>query len=223
MKNEIQYTTIQSLLARLTLHRLLADTTIEQAVMYTVDFIRTVGLPQFYGDKEVEVEVEDYKALLPIDVISIEDVRDTKRNLSLHKSSNDFDLVSGDGYKVKGSFIFVGMPKAELKILYKSIPVDEFGFPLLLDDPLYLKALELYIKKERYTELFDLGEIRGDVLNLAKQDYAWAVGQVTTKLKMPSTAEFEAIMNMCNRTITRTHEFSNSFANLGDKVRFKHH
>ena len=223
MKNEIQYTTIQALLARLTLHPLLADTSIEQVVMYTIDFMRTVGMPQFYMNKEIEVEVEDYKALLPTDVISIEDVRDKRKNLSLHKSSNDFDLTSGDGYKVKGSFIFVGVPKTELKILYKSIPVDELGFPLLLDDPLYLRALELYIKKERFIELFDCGEIRGDVLQHAEQQSAWAIGQVTTKLKMPSAAELEAIMNMCNRTITRTHEFSNSFANLGDKVRFKHH
>ena len=94
MKNEIQYTTIQTLLARLTLHPLLADTSIEQVVMYTIDFIRTVGMPQFYMDKEIEVEVEDYKALLPTDVISIEDVRDKHKNLSLHKSSNDFFMFS---------------------------------------------------------------------------------------------------------------------------------
>lgn len=223
MKNEIQYTTIQTMLARLTLHPLLEDITIEQVVMYTIDFMRIFGLPQFFLDKEIELTIEDYKALLPPDVISIEDVRDKQKNISLHKSSNNFDLTSGNGYKIKGSFIFVGVPKTELKILYKSIPVDELGFPLLLDDPLYLRALELYIKKERFTVLFDLGAIRSDILNLAKQDYAWAAGQVTTKLKMPSTAEFEALMNMCNRTITRTHEFSNSFANLGDNVRFKHH
>lgn len=223
MKNKIQYTTIQTLLARLTLHSLLADLTMEQVVMYTLDFIRIVGLPQFFLDKEIEVEVEEYKALLPLDVVSIEDVRDINKNRSLHKSSNDFDPTDGNGYKVKGQFIFIGEPKAKLKILYKSIPVDELGFPLLLDDPLYLKALELYIKKERFTVLFDMGEIRGDVLSLAQQQYAWAIGQVTTKLKMPSTAEWEAIMNMCNRTITRTQEFSNSFANMSDKVRFKKH
>ena len=223
MKNEIQYTTIQTLLARLTLHSLLADLTMEQVVMYTLDFIRIVGLPQFFFDKEIEVEVEEYKALLPPDIVSIEDVRDINKNRSLHKSSNNFDPAGGNGYKVKGQFIFIGEPKAKLKILYKSIPVDEFGFPLLLDDPLYLKALELYIKKERFTVLFDMGEIRGDVLTLAQQQCAWAIGQVTTKLKMPSTAEWEAIMNMCNRTITRTQEFSNSFANMGDKVRFKKH
>lgn len=223
MKNEIQYTTIQELLARLTLHPLLADLTMEQVVRYTMDFVRICGMPQLFMDKEIEVEVEEYKALLPPDIVWIEDVRNIHRNLSLHKSSNDFDLKSGDGYKIKGSFIFVGERKTDLKILYKSIPVDELGFPLLLDDSRYLKALELYIKKERFTVLFDMGEIRADALNLAKQDYTWAIGQMTTKLKMPSTAEWQAIMNMCNRTIIRTHEFGNSFANMGDVVRFKKH
>jgi len=33
--------------------------------------------------------------------------------------------------------------------------VDENGFPLILDNPVYLRALESFIKKEVFTILFD--------------------------------------------------------------------
>jgi hypothetical protein len=49
-------------------------------------------------------------------------------------------------------------------ISYKSIPVDKDGFPLLIDNPVFLKALELYIKKEVFTVLFDMGKITPPVL-----------------------------------------------------------
>lgn len=50
---------------------------------------------------------------------------------------------------------------------YKAIPVDEEGFPLLIDNPTFIKGLELYIKKEVFTILFDQDKIKGHVLQNA--------------------------------------------------------
>jgi hypothetical protein len=46
-----------------------------------------------------------------------------------------------------------------VEIVYNSIPVDEEGFPLILDNEKYKNALELYIKKDKFTKAFDNGRL----------------------------------------------------------------
>jgi len=42
--------------------------------------------------------------------------------------------------------------------------IDEEGLPMIPDNPIFLKTLELYIKKEYFTILFDMGKISPAVL-----------------------------------------------------------
>jgi hypothetical protein len=44
-------------------------------------------------------------------------------------------------------------------LAYKAIPVDSEGYPLIMDNERYKNALELYIKKIKFTGYFDLGKI----------------------------------------------------------------
>ena len=75
-------------------------------------------------------------------------------------------------FKTQNTIIYTSIKEGKIKISYKAIPVDEDGFPLLIDNPTYLKALELYIKKEAFTILFDTGKIQAGVMNKAESDYA---------------------------------------------------
>ena len=56
--------------------------------------------------------------------------------------------------------------------------LDENGFPMIPDMPLFQKALELYIKTEWFTVLFDMDKINGSVLQHTEQDYCWTVAQL---------------------------------------------
>jgi hypothetical protein len=44
------------------------------------------------------------------------------------------------------------------------MPLDDEGYPLLPDEPTFLRALELYIKKQWFTILFDMNKISPAVL-----------------------------------------------------------
>ena len=62
-------------------------------------------------------------------------------------------------FKTQGRIIFTTFPKGAVCIAYKAIPVDDEGFPLLIDNEVYLAALEAYIKKMVFTVKFDTGKI----------------------------------------------------------------
>ena len=66
---------------------------------------------------------------------------------------------------------------------------------MLPDNSSFIKALELYIKKQYFTVLFDMGKITGQVLNNTQQEYAWYVGQCQSDLVRPTWDEMKSITN----------------------------
>jgi hypothetical protein len=81
----------------------------------------------------------------------------------------------------------------------------------------YLKALELYVKCQLFTYLFDEGKITQQVLNHTEQEYAWAAGQLEEEFKTPSVSEMQSITNSLQQIIRRNDEFYNRFESLGNK------
>jgi hypothetical protein len=67
-------------------------------------------------------------------------------------------------YKIQGNCLFTNIQSGDIDVAYIGIPVDEEGFPMIIDNSSYLRALELYIKKQWFTILFDMGKIQGPVL-----------------------------------------------------------
>lgn len=76
-------------------------------------------------------------------------------------------------FKTQGRIIYTSFPEGAVEIAYKSIPVDEEGYPLLIDDENYIAALEAYIKVKVFTVKFDTGKLAAPILQNAQTDYAW--------------------------------------------------
>lgn len=70
-------------------------------------------------------------------------------------------------FKTQGRIIFTSFLEGMVEVSYKAIPVDENGFPLLIDNETYLNALEAYIKVKVFTVKFDTGKIQAGVLSLS--------------------------------------------------------
>ena len=93
------------------------------------------------------------------------------------------------------------------------------GMQLLLF--LVLKALELYIKKEKFGVLYDEGKIREGIMSKAETDYAFAVAQCEKEFIMPSISELQSITNMWNTLIPNITSFDGGFKNLGNREYLK--
>ena len=218
MIKENKFISINEVLSRLLRNPLLQDVNIEQAVQYTVDFIGIFGLPPFYTVKTETLPIDNYRVLLPDDLVSIDSISHNGSYLNVVSPG-----IEDYGYKTQGRVLYTSFKSGEITVIYKSIPIDNNGFPYLIDNPVVLKALEAYIKKEVFTILFDMGKIQPQILQHAEQQYAWLAGQLQSEFSTPSVAEMEKLKNMWCSLVQRNNEFSNGFRTLGAPEHFKVH
>lgn len=222
-----QYTTIHRVLDNLKDSPLLSDLTLEQAVRYTLRFTGLVGMPQMYQDKEVEVVIEEYRGLLPCDLVSIQQVKDLETGLCMNSMTDSFSGQLPDhqyaSFKANECVIFTSFPEGTVQIAYKAIPIDDDGFPLLMDNEVYLEALEKYITMNILKQKFQVGKISGGVYQDAQQDYYAAVKHLEGELRAPSPAELETIGRIWNTMLPSRHQFEQGYTTLGVKEYMRKH
>lgn len=233
MNKEYQYISIKEILSRLLRHPLLQDISLEQVVQYTLDFIGIFGMPKLYQDKEEVLHIEDFRTLLPCDLISINQIKDNKTNMCIRSMTDNFmpreDYNRSTGskktvemtYKTQGQVLYVSFKTGDITVSYKSIPTDKDGYPLLIDNSVFMKALELYIKKEAFTILFDTNKISPAVLQNTEQQYAWLAGQLQSEFTIPSISEMESLKNSWCTLIQRVSDFDRGFRDTGSKEYLK--
>lgn len=226
-----KYISLKQILDNLLDHPMLREVSFERAVNYTQSFMRIVGCPKIFEEKTVIIEIEDYRGVLPCDFNEIIQVRthntcDDNYKVfrystdNFHRSENkqdSFDLT----YKIQGNVIFTSMKEGTIEIAYNAFAIDSEGYPLIPDNSTFIRALELYIKKQCFTILFDLGQINQAVYQNVRQEYAWAVGQAQSDLIRPTIDQMQAITNSLNTLIWRTTEHNNGFVNNGSAEKIK--
>lgn len=234
-----KYTNIRIIMDRLSRHPMLKDIPFETMVDYTVDFIQLVGCPAMFEEKTATLHVEDYRAKLPCDYVNMIQVRCIHpsgplrhKHLSYRYASDSFHMTSGKNkplvgketdltYKVQGCVIYTSTRVADIEIAYEAIATDDEGYPLVPDNPVFFRAIEMYIKKQWFTMLFDTGKIQPNVLNQTLQDYAWAVGQCENEFHRLTLDKAESFFNSWRTLLERSSEHKRGFLNDGVKEYIK--
>lgn len=214
-----QYLSIKKILDSCLRHPLMQDLSLETAVDYTIDFMRIVGTPRMFTEKVVRITIDKYRALLPCDYYQTIQVR-IPGGHALVYSTDSFHMSNkgnSSTYKIQGNIIYTSIESGELELAYLAISTDADGYPLLPDNSSFTRALELYIKKQWFTILFDLGKITSAVLQNTQQEYAWAVGDCQSEFNRMSIDQMEAFSNSWRTMILRDHQHSSGF--IGDGSR----
>ena len=223
----IRYVSIRSLMSRLYKNPLLEHISLEDVLQYLGEFMELYGFPTMYEDREVYIHIDNYRAQLPVDVIKINQVLDksTKRCLTISTATfsdgNNFKYSDPQAYKIQGTIIVTSFKKGDIILSYKSFPLDDSGYPKIPQSYLFLLTLELYIKEQYYTLLYDQGKISFNVLSNVKTDYDWRSGQLVSQVTTPSMEEMEVLTNVWNRMIPDMLEHKQGFNNLGTKEHIK--
>ena len=263
MVREIQYTNIRRVLDNLKDDPNMVDLTLEQVVRHTLRFMEKFGFPKFYHDQIEDVEIHEFRGMLPCDLISIDMVKEPISGICLRSMTDKFtpglrkrenaipfnerrpekpkDLLNNvrpidAGYipprvehlgeltfKTQGRVIYTSFPEGVVTVAYKAIMVDEDGFPLLIDNEVYLDALEAYIALRVYQTKFRSGKITPQVYQDVQQSYAVAARLLQTEFTTPSYAEAESYTRYFNSLIPRVREFDNGFKHLGDREYIRRH
>lgn len=92
MVKELQYTNIRRVLDNLMDHPLLRDLTLEQVVRHTIRFMGLHGYSKLYQDKVMDVDIENFRGVLPCDLISINQVKDLRTGLCLRSMTDNFSM-----------------------------------------------------------------------------------------------------------------------------------
>ena len=196
MVSEFNYISIKEVLSRLLRHPLLRDLDLETAIQFVIDFISCMGLPNIYADKVTTICIDNFRGILPCDLIAINQVRLARNGVCLRAMTDNFNGTHTEdkgelSFKTQGSVIFTSFKTGDIELSYKAIPTDDDGLPLLPDNPVFLKTLELYIKKEWFTILVDMGKISSAVLQNTQQEYAFKAGQCNNELSVPNLSEMD--------------------------------
>lgn len=251
MVNEIKYTSIQRVLDNLKDDPMMVDLTLEQVVRHAIRFIAKNGYPKLYKDKIEDVQIHDWRGLLPCDLISIVQVMDLGSHICLRSMTDSFTpglshkhkdrsstplppdlpgyipasrLPHGEmSFKTQGRIIFTSFPEGCVRVSYKAIELDEDGFPMLIDDEVYLDALESYIALKVYQAKFRASKIPVSVYQDVQQQYAVAAKLLETEMTTPSVSEMESFTRYFNSLIPRVREFDRGFKHLGDREFIRNH
>jgi len=219
---------------------MLRDIPFETAVEYAVDFISLMGTPALYDEKTAIVKIKDWRGELPCDFEKMIQVRVAPRQScrrwdncgilahtpvyrysghSFHMS--DFKpsawLTGELTYKIQGNVIFTSTKDLDVEIAYRAFAVDDEGYPLLPDNPSFLRGLENYIKLQWFTILFDMGKITGQVLSNAQQEYAWAAGDAQSEFSRLDIDKAETLFNSFKTLLPRSNEHWKAFFTTGSK------
>ena len=210
----------------------------ETIIDYFVDFITIVGVPELFEDKftSTEITVTNYRAELPNDFLEEIVVQlDNKvartatdayfGNYQEYEDTNPNEYLpdrrSEATYKIKGSYIYLSKKEGNLLLKYKCIATEtdetseDYGIPLMPDDPVFTLALQSYIEVQFFKMLFRAGKINNQVLQMAQQDYAWNVGRYETHSRRLTYGDMESLSRQFKSILTRNNEFRTRFKNLG--------
>ena len=230
-------TNIRRVADRIMRHPLLRDVPFETILDYTVDFLQIVGVPSLFEEKTALLHVENYRCMLPCDYVSMIQVRTAKKvdgiepdhrsHISYRYSTDSFHMSNEKPdigrygtdltYKIQGYVIYTSTKDTDIEIAYNAIATDGEGYPLLPDNPSFLRALEAHIKKQQFTILFDLGKLQPAILQNAQQEYAWAVGDCETEFNRLTLDKAESLFNSWRTLLIRDSEHRHGFVNNGAK------
>lgn len=196
------------------------DITEDDVILDTIELIGIVGAPQLYEEKVETLEVKDYRAKLPCD---FEDLIAIKTcSTSINPSTDLFDVenshTSVPTYRVQGRFIIFSEEKGFVKISYRAIKTDEDGYPMIINEQSFIRALVSYIIYKRVKVNYLNGRLPNEnIMERIERDYEFNIAQATYRLVMPSMDEFENIARMMNSFIFRRGAKEVGFKNIGDE------
>lgn len=219
---------IKEVIGRIKEHPYLKGISDELIVDKAIQFQRIMGLAETFEEKIAKVEIKDRRGVLPEDFYEVIQVRTFSNDQQVptyfrsmtdkfYQSDNQKQSVPYT-YIIRGRVIYVSPIKTgEIEIAYRAIQMDDCGMVAIPDNEKYIRALISYIKVDKFTQLFDIGEIKADVLLNAQQEYAFNVGAAHNEFKMPTLDEMESVGNIVNSLFPRRFSHYRGYADSGSK------
>lgn len=226
--------------------KLVADRLLQNPLMKNMDYefivdnaiqlLRILEAPNIYVKRREALNVENFRALKPIDMVKVESVIRTDigdepitvmasedESQEFYSTSNDLPTRLDYTYSLNSKYVNLNFEEGDIIIVYKAVATDEECYPLVLDNETLLRCIQSYIKYRWFDILNDMDMVSDRKLQKAEQDYSFNVAQADANLKLPSVDEMEALTNMITQLIPSRTEYSRRFEFLGAQENLRIH
>ena len=220
---------------RLMRNPLMKDLSYEFIVDNAIQLMRILDAPSIYVSRKEELNVENYRALKPIDMIKVEGIARTDNGVATPLQSTEYldqEFISQGNkkstrpestYSFNSKYVNLNFETGRIEIIYKAIATDEECYPLVLDNETLLRCIESYIKWKWFDIMNDMEMISDRKLSKAESDYTFNVAQADANMKLPSIDEMEMITNQIVQLIPSRTAFSRRFEYLGSQENLRIH
>lgn len=198
------------------------NVTEDDVITYTIELIGVVGIPPLFENKTETLEVKKYRAELPCDFVEEKGVK-CSGDKTFNASTDMYDVKDSHTfiptYKIQGDFIVTSIEEGYIQLAYTAIKTDEDGYPMIIDDQAFIRALVSYIVYKRvYTNYINGRLPNENIMERVEREYEANIAIATSKLTQPTVDEFNNITRMMNSFIFRANARKTGFKNLGDEM-----
>ena len=214
------------------------DLKYEDAAEYAIEYLRLIGAPLSFEDKVIRIKLNNYKGLLPPNLISLRGIEysdcECTGGIAMRYASNIYhtdiknDRDCDDYYKeytyiTQNNIITTSMKDGWINISYSALATDEFGYPLIPDNESFKVGLEYYIIHRTLEGLWSMGKITDKVFQYYEQKRHYYSAQATNSMTIKNMDQMETMFNAINRMIIDVNPHQTFYKNFGIKEIVKRH
>lgn len=129
-------------------------------------------------------------------------------------------------YKIQGNIVITSIPDGLVRIAYRAIGMDEDGWPLVVNNASFLRALKSYIKMQWFTQKWECDELGKNgtyILQNVQQDYYANIAQAQSSLQDLGPEKMRNIANIINDMMPRKYEHASGYADLNKEHSLRVH
>lgn len=113
-----------------------------------------------------------------------------------------YDHNKDFSYQIKGDYIYVGIDECKVKMAYQAIMTDDDGYPMIVNNASFIRALVSYIKKNYFTILVECGQMQFPILHNAQQEYSYNVAQASNDMIDSSPEKMAVVSRYLNSMLS---------------------
>jgi hypothetical protein len=114
-------------------------------------------------------------------------------------------------YKYNDGFILTNFEEGWVEMVYRAIPTDDNGFPMIPDDEKIKRAVEYYIIERLDYKMWRQNKLSKDVYFNSQKELAWAIASAKSHADIPSIDQMESWKNSWCRLNPKFNEHYTGF------------
>lgn len=165
--------------------------------------IDLIGYVDMYDKKEVEIEINNYKGLLPCDYIHY--IKVYSQGINLKSNEDDINILPK--FVIEYPYIKVNSERGKIRLLYYGYKLDEEGLPMIVDDINVKEAIMEYVFKKYSKIKYITRQISLNEFLAIEQISNRKLDKARSMLSMPTPSEFRDLALKWNRMTKDIYNF----------------